>query len=147
MTTASESCAGADSWSLAQPRDYVAVNGDVEDEEMLAALLAKASRIVRDELAVSGYDLPALIEAGRVRADTACDVVVDMVAYALRSASGGGLDAPFGATQAAMTGGPYTQSATFATAVGSLSFTRVQRRRLGLPGRRAFEIDLIGGGS
>lgn len=145
MTAASGSCAGDSSWSLAQPRDYVAVNGPVDDEETLAALLAKASRIVRDELAASGYDLPALIEAGRVRADTACDVVVDMVAYALRSASGGGLEAPYGATQASATVGPFNASATYATAVGSLSFTRVQRRRLGLPGRRAFEIDLIGG--
>lgn len=132
-------------WALASAQDYEAVNGDVEDEEMLDALLAKASRIVRDEAAADGYDLHALIEAGTVRADTACDVVVDMVAYALRSTSGGGLDAPYGATQAAMTGGPYTQSATFATAVGSLSFTRVQRKRLGLARSRAWQVDLIGG--
>lgn len=136
-------CQQTEEWSLAQARDYEAVNGPVDDTEMLYSLLAKASRIVRDEAAADGYDLPALIEAGTVRADTATDVVVDMVAYALRSA--GGLDAPFGATQASMTGGPYTQSASFATAVGSLSFTRVHRKRLGLPSRRAFEIDLLGG--
>lgn len=133
-------------WTLATLDDYIEVNGPVDDEDMLRALLAKASRIVRDELAADGFNLTAMLDDGRVRADTAADVVVDMVAYALRTTAGMGLDAPFGATQASMTGGPYTQSATFTTAVGQLSFTRVQRRRLGLPGRgRAFEIDLLGG--
>lgn len=130
-------------WTLATLDDYIEVNGSVDDEDMLRALLAKASRIVRDELAADGFNLTAMLDDGRVRADTAADVVVDMVAYALRSASGGGLGVPFGATQASMTGGPYSQSATFSTAVGSLSFTRVHRKRLGLARLRAFEVDLL----
>jgi phage protein gp19/gp15/gp42 len=72
------------------------------------------------------------------------DVVCDMVAYMQRSAVG---DVPFGATQVSQTAGPYTQSASYKTPTGSLSFTRVHRRRLGLPVSRAFNIDLLAGRS
>lgn len=140
----------AEPFTLAQAEDYTAVYGTPDDDALvgrLDALLARASRVVRDELAADGHDLKALIAAGKVREDTARDVVVDMVAYAVRSASEG-FDAPFGASQAAMTAGPYTQSATFSVAVGSLSFTRVHRRRLGVaPRARAWEVDLLDTGA
>ncbi|ETJ06660.1 MAG: hypothetical protein Q605_AUC00241G0004 [Actinomyces urogenitalis DORA_12] len=136
----------ADDFTLAQAEDYTAVYGTPDDDALagrLDALLARASRVVRDELAADGHDIQALIAAQTVREDTARDVVVDMVAYAIRSASGG-FDAPFGASQASQTAGPYTQSATFSVAVGSLSFTRVHRRRLGVaPRTRAWEVDLL----
>lgn len=133
-------------FTLATEDDYTKVYGTPDGSALvgrLDALLARASRIVRDELAADGHDIQAMIGAGTVRTDTAADVVVDMVAYAIRSASGG-MEAPFGASQASMTAGPYTQSATFTAAVGSLSFTKVHRRRLGIPARgRAFEVDLL----
>ena len=135
----------ADDFTLAQAEDYTATYGTPDDDALagrLDALLARASRVVRDEPA-DGHDIQALIAAQTVREDTARDVVVDMVAYAIRSASGG-FDAPFGASQASQTAGPYTQSATFSVAVGSLSFTRVHRRRLGVaPRTRAWEVDLL----
>nr|DAX99242.1 MAG TPA: hypothetical protein [Caudoviricetes sp.] len=67
-----------------------------------------------------------------------------MVAYMQRSAAS---DVPFGATQVSQTAGPYTQSASYKTPTGSLSFTRVHRRRLGLPTSRAFNVDLLAGRS
>ncbi|QPK80815.1 hypothetical protein G7Y41_07075 [Schaalia sp. ZJ405] len=130
--------------TLVAPKEYEAAYGEGSaDTNTLTALLAKATRIVRDELAADGYDLWDLLNKGKIRTDTAKDVVIDMVAYALRS-SNGAFDAPFGAAQASMTGGPYSQSATFTAPVGSLSFTKVHRRRLGLPRlSRAFEVDLL----
>lgn len=135
-------------FTLATAEDYVQVYGTPDDTALagrLDALLARASRVVRDELAADGVDIADLIDAHLVREDTAADVVVDMVAYAVRSASQG-FDAPFGASQASMTAGPYTQSATFSVAVGALSFTKVHRKRLGIPARaKAWETDLLGG--
>lgn len=132
-------------FSLATVEDYTSVHGEPQAglAPLLPALLARASRIVRDELASEGHDLLALIRSGQVRADTAADVVVDMVAYASR-VSDAGFSAPLGATQASMTAGPYTQAATFTVPAGTLSFTRVHRKRLGLacPGR-AFEVDML----
>lgn len=132
---------------LAEPTDYTSVYGPVDDQARLGALLARASRIVRDELAADGYDLAAMMEAGTIRADTAADVVVDMVAYALRTTASGGFAPPVGATQASMTAGPYSRSATFSAAVGSLSFTKVHRKRLGIKRPGAFSVDLLGGGA
>lgn len=133
-------------FTLATAQDYEDRYGPqgAGDAAALAAHLARASRIVRDEFAREGWDITVLIRAGKVQADTVADVVCDMVAYMLRSASG---DAPFGATQVSQTAGPYTQSASFKTPTGSLSFTRVHRRRLGLPVSRAFNIDLLAGRS
>jgi hypothetical protein len=132
-------------FTLATEDDYVDRYGGVpvEHQDRVAAYLARASRIVRDELAADGYDIEALIAAGTVRADTATDVVCDMVSYMIRSVSDGGFGPQFGSSQASMTAGPYTQSATFSTPAGSLSFTRVHRRRLGLAPVGAFEVDLL----
>ena len=132
-------------FTLATEDDYVDRYGGVpvEHQDRVAAYLARASRIVRDELAADGYDIEALIAAGTVRADTATDVVCDMVSYMIRSVSDGGFGPQFGSSQVSMTAGPYTQSATFSTPAGSLSFTRVHRRRLGLAPVGAFEVDLL----
>lgn len=132
-------------FTLATEDDYVdRYDGvPVEHQDRVAAYLARASRIVRDELAADGYNIEALIAAGTVRADTATDVVCDMVSYMIRSVSDGGFGPQFGSSQASMTAGPYTQSATFSTPAGSLSFTRVHRRRLGLAPVGAFEVDLL----
>lgn len=132
-------------FTLATEDDYVDRYGGVpvEHQDRVAAYLARASRIVRDELAADGYNIEALIAAGTVRADTATDVVCDMVSYMIRSVSDGGFGPQFGSSQASMTAGPYTQSATFSTPAGSLSFTRVHRRRLGLAPVGAFEVDLL----
>ena len=132
-------------FTLATEADYVDRYGGVpvEHQDRVATYLARASRIVRDELAADGYDIEALIAAGTVRADTATDVVCDMVSYMIRSVSDGGFGPQFGSSQASMTAGPYTQSATFSTPAGSLSFTRVHRRRLGLAPVGAFEVDLL----
>lgn len=133
--------------TLATADDYTMIYGTPDDSALagrLDALLARACRVVRDELAADGLDLWDMIADGRINEESAKDIVVDMVAYAIQSASGG-FDAPFGASQASMTAGPYTQSATFPAAVGSLSFTKVHRRRLGVPARtKAWEVDLLG---
>lgn len=132
-------------FTLATADDYTTRYGEPGTPltELLPNQLARASRIVRDELAADGYDIEALIAAGTVRADTATDVVCDMVSYMIRSVSDGGFGPQFGSSQASMTAGPYTQSATFSTPAGSLSFTRVHRRRLGLAPVGAFEVDLL----
>lgn len=133
-------------FTLATARDYTDRYGPLDAAETAAtdAHLARASRIVRDEFAREGFDITVLITAGKVQADTAADVVCDMVAYMQRSTAG---DAPFGATQVSQTAGPYTQSASYKTPTGSMSFTRVHRRRLGLPVSRAFNVDLLAGRS
>lgn len=133
----------ADPFTLAVSQDYVDRYGPVDSvlAGMLDSYLARASRIVRDELAASGVDIRSMIAAGAVQADTAADVVCDMVSYMVRSSGSG--EVPFGASQATTSAGPYSQSATFATPTGSLSFTRVHRRRLGLTVSRAFEVDLL----
>lgn len=133
-------------FTLATAQDYADRYGPQEAGEaaMTSAHLARASRIVRDEFAREGLDITVLIQAGRLQADTVADVVCDMVAYMQRSAVG---DTPFGATQVSQTAGPYTQSASYKTPIGSLSFTRVHRRRLGLPVSRAFNVDLLAGRS
>lgn len=132
-------------FTLATPADYVDRYGvaPVEHQDQIGSYLARASRIVRDELAADGHDIEAMIREGSVRADTAADVVCDMVSYMIRSVSSGGFGPQFGASQASMSAGPYSQSATFSTPAGSLSFTRVHRRRLGLARLRAFEVDLL----
>lgn len=133
-------------FTLATARDYADRYGpqDAAETAAIDAHLARASRIVRDEFAREGFDITVLIQAGKVQADTAADVVCDMVAYMQRSAAG---DTPFGATQVSQTAGPYTQSASYKTPTGSMSFTRVHRRRLGLPTSRAFNVDLLAGRS
>ena len=133
-------------FTLATAQDYADRYGPQEAGEaaMMSAHLARASRIVRDEFAREGLDITVLIQAGRLQADTVADVVCDMVAYMQRSAVG---DTPFGATQVSQTAGPYTQSASYKTPTGSLSFTRVHRRRPGLPVSRAFNVDLLAGRS
>ena len=133
-------------FTLATARDYADRYGPIDAAETAAtdAHLARASRIVRDEFAREGFDINVLIQAGKVQADTVADVVCDMVVYMQRSAAG---DAPFGATQVSQTAGPYTQSASYKTPTGSMSFTRVHRRRLGLPTSRAFNVDLLAGRS
>lgn len=133
-------------FTLATAQDYADRYGpqDAGEAAVTSAHLARASRIVRDEVAREGLDITFLIQAGKIQADTVADVVCDMVAYMQRSAAS---DVPFGATQVSQTAGPYTQSASYKTPTGSLSFTRVHRRRLGLPTSRAFNVDLLAGRS
>lgn len=133
-------------FTLATAQDYADRYGpqDAGEAAVTSAHLARASRIVRDEFAREGLDITVLIQVGKIQADTVADVVCDMVAYMQRSAAS---DVPFGATQVSQTAGPYTQSASYKTPAGSLSFTRVHRRRLGLPASRAFNVDLLAGRS
>lgn len=133
-------------FTLATAQDYADRYGPQEAGEaaVTSAHLARASRIIRDEFAREGLDITVLIQAGKIQADTVTDVACDMVAYMQRSAAS---DVPFGATQVSQTAGPYTQSASYKTPTGSLSFTRVHRRRLGLPTSRAFNVDLLAGRS
>lgn len=133
-------------FTLATAQDYADRYGpqDAGEAAVTSAHLARASRIIRDEFAREGLDITVLIQAGKIQADTAADVACDMVAYMQRSAAS---DVPFGATQVSQTAGPYTQSASYKTPTGSLSFTRVHRRRLGLPTSRAFNVDLLAGRS
>lgn len=133
-------------FTLATAQDYADRYGpqDAGEAAVTSAHLARASRLIRDEFAREGLDITVLIQAGKIQADTVADVVCDMVAYMQRSAAS---DVPFGATQVSQTAGPYTQSASYKTPTGSLSFTRVHRRRLGLPTSRAFNVDLLAGRS
>lgn len=133
-------------FTLATADDYTTRYGEpgAPLTELLPNQLARASRILRDELTADGYDISTLIASGRVHADTVADVVCDMVNYAARtSAEATGFTAPLGASQASITAGPYSQSATFAAPAGFMSLTKVHKRRLGLPVQRVFEVDLL----
>lgn len=120
---------------LATP-DYYASNGFGAEFDGLSALLARASRIVRAECEASGVDIDEWIAGGRVDPELVADVVCDMVAYAQAGPDVGVESVQQGA-------GPYQATLKYASAVGSLSFTRVHRKRLGIPGQRAFEVDLL----
>lgn len=106
------------------------------------AALTRAARIVRDELAADKIDLAAALADGTIRRDSYEDVVCDMVRYSIRQQADG---FAYGATQSTVTGGPYSQSSTFSAPVGSMSFTKVHRRRLGIRLRRFASVRTIGG--
>lgn len=110
-------------------------------QQVVEVALPRAARIVRDELAADGIDLSAALAAGTIRRDSYEDVVCDMVRYAIRQQADG---FAYGATQSTVTGGPYSQSSTFTAPVGSMSFTRVHRRRLGIRLRRFASVRTIG---
>lgn len=110
-------------------------------QQTVETALARASRIVRDELAADKIDLAAALADGSIRRDSYEDVVCDMVRYSIRQQADG---FAYGATQSTVTGGPYSQSSTFSTPVGSMSFTRVHRRRLGVRRGRFAAVRTIG---
>lgn len=110
-------------------------------KETVETALARASRIVRDELAADKIDLAAALADGSIQRDSYEDVVCDMVRYAIRQQADG---FAYGATQSTVTGGPYSQSSTFSAPVGSMSFTRVHRRRLGIRLTRFASVRTIG---
>lgn len=110
-------------------------------QQTVETALARASRIVRDELAADKIDLAAALADGSIRRDSYEDVVCDMVRYAIRQQADG---FAYGATQSTVTGGPYSQSSTFSAPVGSMSFTRVHRRRLGIRLTRFASVWTIG---
>lgn len=138
---------------MAPPADPLGVNitafrnryGPTEENtvgmQTVEAALTRASRIVRDELAADKIDLAAALAEGTIRRDSYEDVVCDMVRYAIRQQADG---FAYGATQSTVTGGPYSQSSTFSAPVGSMSFTRVHRRRLGIRLRRFASVRTIG---
>ena len=109
--------------------------------QVVETALARAARIVRDELAADKIDLAAALADGSIRRDSYEDVVCDMVRYSIRQQADG---FAYGATQSTVTGGPYSQSSTFSTPVGSMSFTRVHRRRLGVRRGRFAAVRTIG---
>lgn len=110
-------------------------------QQVVEAALTRAARIVRDELAADKIDLAAALADGSIRRDSYEDVVCDMVRYAIRQQADG---FAYGATQSTVTGGPYSQSSTFSAPVGSMSFTRVHRRRLSIRLRRFASVRTIG---
>lgn len=110
-------------------------------QQTVEAALTRATRIVRDELAADKIDLAAELAAGTIRRDSYEDVVCDMVHYSVRQQMDG---FAYGATQSTVTGGPYSQSSTFSAPVGSMSFTRVHRRRLGIRLERFASVRTIG---
>ncbi len=110
-------------------------------QQTVEAALTRAARIVRDELAADKIDLAAALAGGSIRRDSYEDVVCDMVRYSIRQQADG---FAYGATQSTVTGGPYSQSSTFSAPVGSMSFTRVHRRRLGIRLTRFASVRTIG---
>lgn len=110
-------------------------------QQVVEVALTRASRIVRDELAADKIDLAAALADGTIRRDSYEDVVCDMVRYSIRQQADGFV---YGATQSTVVAGPYSQSSTFSAPVGSMSFTRVHRRRLGIRLRRFAAVRTIG---
>lgn len=110
-------------------------------QQTVEAALTRATRIVRDELAADKIDLAAALAEGTIRRDSYEDVVCDMVRYSISQQVDG---FAYGATQSTVTGGPYSQSSTFSAPVGSMSFTRVHRRRLGIRLTRFAAVRTIG---
>lgn len=120
---------------------YGPTEGNTVGQQTVEAALTRAARIVRDELAADKIDLAAALADGTIRRDSYEDVVCDMVRYSIRQQADG---FAYGATQSTVTGGPYSQSSTFSAPVGSMSFTRVHRRRLGIRLRRFASVRTIG---
>ena len=116
--------------------------GNVSERVPGADLFAiKPSGVRYDELAADKIDLAAALADGAIRRDSYEDVVCDMVRYSIRQQVDG---FAYGATQSTVTGGPYSQSSTFSAPVGSMSFTRVHRRRLGVRLSRFASVRTIG---
>lgn len=115
---------------------YYTTNGFGSAFATLPAMLARASRIVRAECKALGVDIDQRVADGVLDPDVVSDVVCDMVAYAQ---AGPGV----GVSSTQQGAGPYQETTQYVDAVGSLSFTKVHRKRLGLADQRAFEVDLL----
>lgn len=126
--------------SFATPEHYMAGGfGDGTAPDNLAALLARASRIMRADAKTYGVDLDMRIKAGDLDRDLVADVCCDMVAYATASPAGIGIESM------QMGAGPYQETVKYSNPVGNLSFTKLHRKRLGIVSGKAWEIDLLAG--
>ncbi len=120
---------------------YYAANGFGETFDKLDKLLAQASRIVRAEALQDGVDIGQRITDGLLDADLVSDVVCGMVQYAH---NGPAIDpSMMGANSVQAGAGPFQKTVSYSQALGSLSFTKVYRLRLGLGKQHAFEADLV----
>ncbi|MFC2623714.1 MAG: Gp19/Gp15/Gp42 family protein [Propionibacterium acidifaciens] len=126
---------------LADTAHYEALHGPATDPQRLAALLAKASRIIRAEAARAGVDVDVdkRITDGALDPDLAADIACDMAHWALTS---GPVD---GATAITQTTGPFTVNATLSSPSGTMILTRAHRRLLGIPPQTAWQADLLTG--
>lgn len=104
------------------------------EQSRAGVLLARASRMVRARK--PGIDTQ--IAAEKIDADLVGDVVCAMVKRAMQ----GPVDLD-GITQSSQTGGPFSESVTFANPSGDLYFTKTEKVDLGIGGVKAGSIDLL----
>ena len=103
-----------------------------EEVDRAGVLLADASTLIRD---LAG-DIDQRITDGELDASTPKAIVCAMVKRAMQGPAG--YD---GVTQAQQTAGPFQQGVTFANPSGDLYLTKLEKRRLGIGGQRAFMVD------
>lgn len=98
------------------------------------ALLGDASALLRD----LGRDIDERIADGELDPATPRAIVCAMVKRVMQGP--GDLD---GVSQTQQTAGPFQHGVTFANPSGDMYLTKLERRRLGIGGQRAFMVDLI----
>lgn len=109
--------------------------GFPEGEEALAGvLLARASRLIRAEVA----DVDAQVQDGKLDQELVGDVVCAMVKRAMLNSGTPGV------SNTQETAGPFQQTFTYTNPSGDLYLLKAERSRLLGGVQRAFTIDLIG---
>ena len=95
----------------------------------LAVWLDDASDIMASEMDKAGVDYSDPDETFAARL---CRVCRDMVRRAIGDGSASAMDIPFGATQASITAGSYSQQFTVGNPYGDLYLRAAERRALGI---------------
>lgn len=103
------------------------------EKERATVLLGDASALIRD--LAKGIDQRIADE--QIDPATPKSIACAVVKRAMHSPAG--YD---GVTQAQSTAGPFQQGVTFANPSGDLYLTKLEKRRLGAGGQRAFMVDL-----
>ena len=99
------------------------------DDDMLAVWLADASDIMAAEMDRAGVDYSEPSEAFAARLKRVCR---DMVRRAIGDGSASSASIPYGATQASMAAGGYSESFTMGNPYGDLYIKAAERKALGI---------------
>lgn len=103
------------------------------EQDRADTLLIDASALVRD----LAKDIDQRVEDGEIDPNTPRAIVCAMVKRVMQ-----GPTEFDGVTQAQQTAGPFQRGVTFANPSGDLYLTKLEKKRLGAGGQRAFMVDL-----
>ncbi|MBO7685581.1 MAG: hypothetical protein J6V72_04315 [Kiritimatiellae bacterium] len=117
--------------AFATPAQYRAKYDTDMSDEVLSEWLADASDIMAGEMDAAGVDYSNPDETFEQRL---CRVCRDMVRRAIGDGSQATLGIPFGAKQASMTAGSYSEQFTIDNPFGDLYMKAAERRALGMGG-------------